>query len=227
MLAKKPLSRLLRELHGIIHVSLAVDVLDPLIHSVTEPTALLADPIKLERIFAVALDAKPTDCLVMLEASPHPAAGWTTRTITRRRERALHRMHGSSIEWTRETRSLACSGDRRALRMISCHAFPGTWVGQIRGARRREAQLSMCARQRLPVWAPVRVRSARLSQAVGLAGAGGTRWLAVMWQLRCIAETPRSRAVLVARRTCHLRIGNLTAAVDAAAHRRAHPRPSA
>ena len=54
----KPLTRLLRELDDLAHISLAIDAAEPLLRSLTEPTALLTDPVKLERIFVVALDVQ-------------------------------------------------------------------------------------------------------------------------------------------------------------------------
>ena len=64
--SNKALSTLLKELHAISELSLVIDTTEALLRSATEPTALLSDPAKLERIFVCALDAKPTDCLVML-----------------------------------------------------------------------------------------------------------------------------------------------------------------
>ena len=77
----KCLGKLLAELHACANLSLAIDTTEPLLRAATEPTALYADPAKLERIFACALDAKPTDCLVLLELAARATSASATSPL--------------------------------------------------------------------------------------------------------------------------------------------------
>jgi hypothetical protein len=79
----KSLAPFLRDLNAAAQLSLTIDVIEPLLRSATEPTALLADPIKLERIFVGALDAKPTDWYEQLTTRPSHVTTRPSHVTTR------------------------------------------------------------------------------------------------------------------------------------------------
>ena len=92
-MASPPLTNLLKEVHATANLSLAIDASEPLLRSTTEPTALFADPTKLERIFACALDAKPTDCLVLLGLAARATSASATSPLPSMLERMADRIN--------------------------------------------------------------------------------------------------------------------------------------
>ena len=96
--SNKSLARLVHELHATVYLSLAIDATERQLRSATAPTALFADPSKLDRIFMCALDTKPPDCLVLLELAADASVASATSPLPSMLQRMAERIHALLLE---------------------------------------------------------------------------------------------------------------------------------